>query len=256
MINSTDGKRNTIFDREIFLLDIWKMLIKKWWLIVLVSVLCGGITFAGTKLFVEPTYESSFTAYVNNSNQNINNDTLTTADITAARNLTSTYATIIKSQPDIEAAIQAAGLNLAYENVIDNISVNTLNDTEIIRVSVITTDPDTSYKIASSLQKVAPDYVAGIVAGSSMMVIEPARHPTSIYGPNYLLNVIIGIILGDFILMIALIIYELMDDRVKDVDELNRYGIVVIGTVHDLATSKSNGYGYYGYERRKENNGL
>lgn len=252
MVNKPKKSSN----EDIFLLDIWKVIMQKWWLVILIAFLCGGLAYIGTKLFIEPTYQSSFSAYVNNSNQNINNDSLSTADITAARNLTSTYATIITSQPDIEAAIRESGLDMTYSEISNKISVNTLNDTEIIRVSVVTTNPEVSYKIATSLQRVAPDYVAGIVVGSSMMVIEPANYPNSIYGPNYLKNTVLGAAVGVILLLIILFICEIMDNRIRGVDELSRYGIVVIGTVHDLAVSKQQGYGYYGYEKKGKNDGI
>lgn len=237
-------------NEEFLMLDIWKHVIKKWWMILLAGVLCGVITFCANYLLVEPTYQASFTAYVNNSNQTVLTDSLTTADINASRNLTSTYATIITSQPNVESALLEGGIQTSYDEVKDGIQVATVNDTEIIEVSVVTKDPERSYQIASSLQAVSPKYVASIVSGSSMIVIAPAKYPTLIYGPNYLKRSLLGGAIGIVLLVVFLFMKELFDTRVKTMDALSQYEYVVLGVIHDLSSPHGRG-GYYGYEKEK-----
>lgn len=246
----TNNRGKRIFDEEIFMWSIWKVVFQRWKLFLLVAILCGIVAYTGTKLLIAPTYQASFTGYVNNSNQGTTSDTLTTADIAASRNLTSTYATIIKSQPDIEAALKDAKMDMDYTEIADQISVTALNDTEIIKISVVMTDPELAYNLATSLQKVAPAYVESIVAGSSMKVIAPANFPIDIYGPNYKRNALLGAILGALIAVTILFVRELSDKRVKSIDELNRYGIAFIGTVHDLTASNKHRYGNYGYAKK------
>ena len=59
-------KQKSFGKREIDVSSIFKALWKKLWLILLVGVVCGGLTYAATKVLVTPTYRSGFTAYVNN----------------------------------------------------------------------------------------------------------------------------------------------------------------------------------------------
>ena len=242
-------------EMEIDVLALAIVVLKRWKLLILVAILCGAAGYGGSKLLIKPTYRSAFTAYINNNENRSETSSVTTADISASRNLASTYSQIIRSKPNIQAAIEKAGLNVAYGMVNGGVSVGALNNTEIIQVSVITKDPDTSYRIASALEEVSPNYVAGIVKGSSMVIVTHAEMPNGRYSPSYSRNAIIAALLGVLLVVAWIAIRYLTDSRVRTPDDLaERYGLVVIGTIHDLAAQSS--HGYYGYEKgESENNG-
>ena len=238
---------------EIDLLELFGAILKRWKILLLVAVLCGAAGYAGTKLLIKPTYRSFFTAYINNSSDTtISSDTVTNTDIQGRRNLANTYAQIIQSKPNVEAAMKSAGVSENYAEIAQGVSVSTVNNTEVIRVSVITNNPETSYHIASALEECSPDYVANIVNGSSMMVVSHAELPSGRYSPSYKKNAVITMIIGLFIACFWIVILYLRDNRVKSPEDLTgRYGLVVIGTIHDLASHSS--HGYYEYEKGGSN---
>ena len=57
LLGTTSASIEQAEDRELF---------KKLWLIVLIGILVGAAAFGAAKIFVKPTYRSSFTAYINN----------------------------------------------------------------------------------------------------------------------------------------------------------------------------------------------
>ena len=216
-----------------------------------VAVLAGAITFAAAHILLAPVYCSGFTAYINNSTQNNSSDSLSNADVQAARNLASTYAEIIASRPNVENAMALSGTRDSYDRVAESISVNRLNNTEIIEISVESTDPEKAYDLAQALEQTSPEYVSGIVVGSSMIIVTHAELPENPSGPYYILYVGNAVLLSVVLAIAILVLLELFDTRVKSADELSdRYGVIVIGTIHDLMASES-GQGYFGYQRRK-----
>ena len=87
-----------------------------------------------------------------------------------------------------------------------------------------------------------------------MRIIDESVRPTDKYGPNFRRNTGIGVIAGMALICMIIFVLEVMDDRVKDEDDLRRrYGLVVIGTIPNLLTADKHGSGYgYGYGTRKD----
>lgn len=239
-------------NKEEITIDVMQLVKALWhsaWLIVITALLFGSIAYIGTKLLVTPTYQTSFTAYVNNSNEQGNKTSLASSDVTAARSLVSTYSAILTSQPVLENAAIEAGLDCTYEQLAKMISTSTVSDTEIIQVKVTMDDPAVAVAVATAIADYAPEYVSRIVEGSSMQVIAEPKLPTSIYGPSYIGNTAKGFLLGAFLAAGLVVLLELIDDRVRSEEELeHRYGIAVMGTIPDLAAAKK----YGSYEKKAD----
>ncbi len=229
---------------EVDVLALLKALLRGWWVILIAMLVFGAATFLLTKFLITPTYRSSFSAYVNSADKK-EGTSVTSGEITASRSLTSTYSVIIKSQPVIEGAIKEAGLSYSYEDMANAITVGTVDDTEVIKVNVTTDDPDTSYALAKALEQVAADNVSAIVTGSAMKIVSHSGYPAGIYSPSYKRNVVLGVLLGFLLSVVILALREILDNRVKDADDLTKkYGVVVVGTIHDLKSKAASGYGY------------
>lgn len=241
--NKANTKRN---DDVIDLMDLANALLRNWWIVMLSALLAAGLAIAGTKLFIRPTYQSYFTAYINNRGQSSDSHTMTSSDISASRSLASTYAEIIVSRPVVEAAMEFAGIEGDYKSVQHGISVGDLNGTEIIKVKVILEDPQIAYQLACGIQSVIPKRIEEIIAESSMTIVSPAVYSDSRYAPSYSRNTRMGFALGFLLAAGIIIIMELLDNRVKSADEVaERYGIVAMGVIHDMSHSSGSGYSFY-----------
>ena len=235
------------------LLQMVKLLWQNVLWILLGGIILGVAVFFGVHLLVTPTYQAKFTAYINNRTQTDNLTSLTSSDLTAARSLATTYAQIITSSSVLELAGEESGTNLTYGQLKSMVKASTVPNTEILQVTVETTDPQLAKTLADSIAAVAPIQVSTIVEGSSMRLIDRAQLPTSIYQPNYTKNAAIGFLLGMLLVAAFLIVKELLDDRVKSEQELeNSTGIKVIGAIPDIvaAASHKSSYGY-SYGQRK-----
>ena len=80
---------------QLNVLDIIDMLLRRWWVILLVAVIGGVATFAYTEVLIQPTYASEGALYVNSNRQQTEMD-VTTGMLTACKELVSTYAGILK----------------------------------------------------------------------------------------------------------------------------------------------------------------
>ncbi len=205
----------------------------KWsWLIVLVAVLTGSVVYGCARVLITPTYRSSFTAYVNNKSSQDTRVTLSNSDLTASQSLVNTYATIISSRYLIESAIEEAGLNYSYEDVQDAVLTETMDDTEIIEVSVTMTNAVEAALLAQAISSIAPDYLSQVVEGSSMNIVDLAVVPNKPYDPNYLKLTMWGVIIGGLFTVMCIILRNTTDNRVKDPDSVSaRYNLTIVGIV-------------------------
>lgn len=243
---------------------LFRYLFHELWVIALVAFLTAMIAFAATKLLISPTYRSSFSAYVNNQQTATNKDTITSSDILAAHELVETYSTILKSNRVLTAAAKYAKLNYSYSQLKGMVNTQVMEKTEIITVNVITQDPEISYKLASAIETVAPQYIKEIVEGSSMKTIDKPQTPTYPHGPSYVKMSLLGAIIGVLLSLAFLVIRFFRDDTIHDVEGVEeRFNLPLLGTIPDSNEIKSqygykSNYGYsygygYGYFRRTTN---
>lgn len=240
-------------------IELWPLvqaLLRRWWLIALVAVAAAVLAFAGTKLFVTPTYRSGFTAYVNNRADDDKQTVLSNADLSASRYLTYTYAQIIRSRSVLEEAAEKAGLHYSYSELSGMVSTSILSDTEIISVYVVSESPAESMSYAAAIAEVAVAEISNIVDGSSMRVIDQPVMPTGIHSPNYMKNALVGLVIGFLLAAAVIVLREVMDDRVKDEGALeNRFGIPILGSVPNTASAVRAEAGGYSYGYGKSSGG-
>ena len=244
--------------KEINLVPLLKALLLKLWLMLIVGVVFAALAFGATKLFVQPTYRSGFTAYVNNQHSQVNKDTLNYSDLNAAKELVRTYAYIIRSNSVLTAAAESIDLDLSYDALKGMVSTEIQDETEIIYVYVVHRDPQIAYDLADAIAKTAPEFMSSFVEGSSMKIIDYPEYSNKRYKPSYTQYAIFGFIFGVLLVAVKVIIDYLRNDLICDESELEeRYSIPILGVLPDFY-ELSNNKEYYekGYAHYKKPNNL
>lgn len=219
--------------------------------IVAITLIFGLISFALSKYFLTPKYESSITMYVNNRRNVTESDVVETrilsGDITASQMLVPTYIEMIKSDNVLrEVADQVEDRTKkkfsAYK-IREMMTAEAVTDTEIIKVSIKATEPGIAREIADIISKVAPKKIQKFIELSKVQIIDEAKISGTPVSPNIRMNTIIGALLG-FVLSISFILLkELFDVRVKSVDDLvSRFEYPVLGTIPEIFISYDESY--------------
>lgn len=247
-MKKTETKKNETPDVEINIIPILKEILRRLWLIALVGLIVGGAVFVGTKIFIKPTYRSGFTAYVNNKQSKENTDFLSSSDISASKQLVLTYQKILTSNTILTASASSMGFDASYGTLQKMVFTEVKDDTEIISVYVVDTDPQFAYEYAQAIAKTAPQYMAEIVEGSSMKIIDHPEFSDKRYKPSYMQFAFIGFLIGAVIVLLFVIIRYFMDDTVKDENEIEtRFSIPILGVIPDVTKASSNRSDYYYY---------
>lgn len=217
--------------QEMTLEDIFRALKKRWLLIVSVTLMCliGGSIFV---LFFgpEPVYQSSTTVLVNYRAEETNK--LTQSDLTTSQKLVATYNEIIKSATILEPVIKALDLDMTADQLLKNIGVAQVNDTEIIKITVKNEDPELSRDIANTIANVFSKEISKIMKVDSTSTLDVAKTPTTPLSQNKVTKIAIAGILGMMISVGLVFVLEYLDRTVKTADETeNLLGVPVLGVI-------------------------
>lgn len=238
-------------EKEISFTRIGQLLLRRWWMLVIVALIFGTVAYMYSVVFMEPTYVSGFSAYVNNRAEQEGKLNTSNTDLVASVNLVPVYQQIITSRSVLEVAAQECGVTTKM--VKNSVSTSSSEDAAVLTVFVKTNDPQLSMDIANVIAREAPVKVAEVIEGSSMRIIDPPIKPSSASGPNYSQNFWIGAAVGAVLMALILVSVDFLCDFVQNSEELEkRYQLVVIGHIPDIyaAEKESNKQAKEGRERK------
>lgn len=219
---------------EIDVFHLFKILWKRKILIALVAIVAGALAFAYSAFIVKPEFTSTTRIYVVNRNQG-DKPGLTNQDLQAGSYLVKDYREIILSQDVLEKVTSDLKLDLSPKALASKIKVTVPVDTRIVSISVNDRVPEEASRIANSLREVAAEKIISITRVSDVTTLEEARPAIAPSSPNIRRNTIIGLLGGTVFMVIAILIVELVDTRVKrpeDIEDVMQ--IALLGVVPNL----------------------
>jgi len=219
---------------EIDVFHLLKIFWKRKILIALVAIVVGALAFAYSAFIVKPEFTSTTRIYVVNRNQG-DKPGLTNQDLQAGSYLVKDYREIILSQDVLEKVTSDLKLDLSPKALASKIKVTVPVDTRIVSISVNDRVPEEASRIANSLREVAAEKIISITRVSDVTTLEEARPATVPSSPNIRKNTIIGLLGGTVFTVIAVLIVELVDTRVKrpeDIEDVMQ--IALLGVVPNL----------------------
>ena len=239
------------------LLHIAKALWERMWVIILAAIIGAAAGFSYSSFLIAPTYSSTIMLYVNNSSFSIGstNVSISSSQIMAAQSLVNTYTEILNNRTTYERVIQKAGVDYTPSQLAGMVKAGPSNETEIMKVTVTTTDPQEAANIANCIAEVLPIRIAEIIDGASMEVVDTAVPNTHKVAPSVTKYTAIGLILGAIGAAAVLAIFAIMDDTIHDEEYiLQNYKYPVLSKLPDLLDDGSGRYGYryrYRYYRSR-----
>lgn len=226
-IISRDLEDNEI---SIDLLELISVLLKKIHIIMIVGIVFAVIAFVGTKSFITPKYTSTTKMYV--LSKQTEGAMVTYAELQTGAQLTKDYMELVKSRPVLEKVIKNLNLDMSVETLKGCISVATPEDTRILTVSVVNTDPEMAKKIADEIREAVGVQITQIMDVDSVNTVEEGNLPIAPSSPNVTKNALMGGFLG-FALTAGIILLRFMlDDTIKTAEDVEKYlGLSVLASV-------------------------
>ncbi|MGN0533522.1 MAG: Wzz/FepE/Etk N-terminal domain-containing protein [Eubacterium sp.] len=227
---------------------ILMLLLKKWKLIAVFALIGVMLAYFYTANFTTLTYSSTveFLAYAQDSQQELTDSTTVaqaasnTSKMNYAVKMLDTYVELFKTNEFNQNV--ANELNEKYNAtysasmVKGSISIETIEDTAMFKITVTTNNADKSYQIAKQLETSIPEKMQSTNNGLVNASIEDsAIKATASESLGYPKKCLIGFAAGAVLAAAFIILRDLLDVRIKSAEELTeRYGIPVLGTIPEF----------------------
>lgn len=225
--------KQAIEDDEIDLLELFALFWNNLFMLLGLSIGAGLICFLVCKFFISPRYNASIDMIVNTRQDN--SATVTNDNINSAKSMASTYAIVIKGNIVLDAVIQTLDLDTTYKQLSKDINVESVNSTQIIRITVENEDPELAGSIVEAIASIAPDVIVETVEAGSCKIVSKVEVNYDPVSPKTTRNVAIVSLVTLFISYGILFILHLLHNYIEnDEDVLKQLDLPVLGLIPEI----------------------
>lgn len=200
--------------------------------IITVSVCLLGCIYG---LFIQKPMYKSYTTVILAGNESSSNSSITQGDITLNKNLVDTYAEIVKSRRVLDQVINELGLETTFSTLSNQISVDAVNNTEIIKINVSDRDAKKARNVANVTAKYFTKEVEDLYNMNNVNILDEAIEADAPYNINVIKQVTIYFILGLVIACGVLFVIFYFDRTIKSVEQIEqKIKLPILGSVQQM----------------------
>lgn len=181
--------------QEINLYDLLKFYAKKWWIIVTLTVIGVVSGFIFNEYIQVPMYKSGATLLLIRSE-----DKMSVQDVTIINN----YKELLKSRRVLEPVSKKLNLNQSYDELVSSIETVNDKDTEVIKMSVSTSNPKTSKSIVDGIVGSFKKQVKELYVIDNVQVVDNAYLSSDPYNVHKEMTIALSATAGFITSIIAL----------------------------------------------------
>lgn len=198
--------------------------------VILATVILAAAGFGVSKFLITPQYEASALMIVN-TRQDITSN-VTSDQINSATKLVSTYSIIIKSDTVLQQVIDNLGLSLTYEKLAERVTVSAVDDTQVMKITVRSNNPEWARQVCDDITAVSPDVILEAVEAGSVKVISQASYSDVPVSPNIKKNTILGAMVGLVLCLGAILLQVILDNKINTEEDVAKYlDMTVVGVI-------------------------
>ena len=220
------------------LLELAKILLHRWIIILVVTVLTGAACFGFFHFTTDTSYSATIKMYVNADALSVSSS-ISVSTLNASSSLVPIYKEIVNTHLVLDKVGKLlnnegySGIDYYYLTENKMIECSALNNTPVFQIKVTDTDPERAIEIANTIAKVLPTEIANIIDGSSARIVDSALSAERL-SRGVIKNSAIGAMLA-FVIMCFIIIMNdyFLNDSISDVKYLEETfpDIPVLGNI-------------------------
>lgn len=210
------------------LTDIWNAVIRHAGKIVLVSILCGMFGFIYSFFLATPLYSASAMMIVNAGK---NSEYVTQDQLNSATKLVEIYSVIITSDTVMDKVKTNLNIKNTYESMVKDIKVTSVNETQVMEIEVIATEPELALKVCKEITNVAPNIIIKTVKAGSVELVSKASTTGKQVSPNIKRMTIFGILFGFVMSATIVVLITLTDNKIKGEKDIKQSDIALLGVI-------------------------
>jgi Capsular polysaccharide biosynthesis protein len=213
---------------EIDLVEVFWLLWKNIWTLIMCGIIGALVAFSGVKLLVQPMYKATSMIYVLSKSTSLSSY----LDIQLGQQLTVDFKTLAESRTVVETVINDLQLDTDYETMTKQITVENPTGTQILKLSSQNSDPALAKEIANAWADATAERIATVMSTSRPNTVDVAVTPKTPYNTNLMKNTLIGGLIGFLIAAAVIIIRDLMDDTITSEEDVTKYlGLTTLASI-------------------------
>ena len=218
------------------LLEILRLLKKNLLVILAVTILLAVAGYLVSAFAMTPQYEASATLIVNSrEDQATTQAPITNDQLTSATKLVDTYAVILTSDTVLDKTISNLNLNMSYNDLVERVRIESVNSTQVMKITVKDTDPERARAIVADIVEQAPEIIIQTVKAGSVEIISQAKAEPEPVSPSKAKNTVLAGMLGLVISVGIVILRYLLNNKfMTDDDITNKLGLTVLGVIPQI----------------------
>ena len=215
---------------EIDLGELFSYFVQRIYIIIIAVLVCliCGITY--TVFLKEPLYKSDVNVIVVSKEKETSS--ALQSEISANQKLAATYRELVESRRILKEVIKNLELKYSVRELQEMISVENVNETEIIRITVNSKSAMEAKMIANETAEIFEKEIVDIYNLENVSIIDKAELASSPYNVNLIKDSVIYFALGLVLSCGIIFVIYYFDNTIKSVEQIEKHlGIPVIGTV-------------------------
>lgn len=218
--------------------------------IAIAAVISAVLGFVLAFAVIPKQYTSEALMYVENSSAKTDDSAININDINAAQKLVNTCQILFTSDYILGRLSDRIDGVYSAEELKDMISIESVNSTEVLKISAVSLNPNNSKIIADILVELSKEEFHRVIKNGSIEVVSEAAVPEKHTFPSVPQFTVIGFFLGFLLSYFVCLIIEILDVRVKEEDDLAQiYNIPVFAEIVDFVSADKSGYKYKKYSQ-------
>jgi len=169
-------QEKTISTRQMFTV-LWK----KKWTVLLSVVLCAALALAVTALCVTPKYETSTVFFLHGHE---------------TQNLVESGVYILQTRQSLDAILEQAELTCSREQLANMLSIRAMGEASMIEVRITCDEAQLAKNIGDAVAVVLPQRMEEVIPGTRMELADAPEAPEKPISPAYGLHLLIGLFVG------------------------------------------------------------
>ncbi len=147
---------------------------------------------------------------------------ISASDLSASIQLVDVCEVVLKTRDTLKILIDQTGVDDSYEDILEMISAEAVNGTQIFQVTVTNTSPEKVYLLAATIGEIYPEVISQTIDGVKAKVIEHAVVPKNISNPDYFRNTLLGVLVGFAIAISVMSIREIREQNMNRYDDCSK----------------------------------
>jgi capsular polysaccharide biosynthesis protein len=217
--NINNRQREPRVEQELELVYVFKVLRKRLWIILLITMLATFAAYFYHSNFHTPLYQSSTRMILRTENQEF----------------IKTLQAIVKDPAILEKVINNLNANMTIEELSNRISVESVGSSQVVNLKVINSDPETAALIANTTATVFKQEVASILNFEGITVLSKAKRVPVPVNNNKTKTILAGFVVGILGSIGFVFLLNAIDNTLKTESEVEEFlGLPVLGCVSKI----------------------